>query len=76
MTSRASPFYFINRQKKPGARQTPYTCGLPVPPPINMTHYCIPAVMITPGTTNVNIFEMEYKHIPRPIYPIGPIDHW
>lgn len=62
----------------PGARQAPYTCGLAVPgsPRSYMTHYCIAAVMIAPGTTNVNVFELEYKHIPRPVYPIDPIDHW
>ncbi len=32
--------------------------------------------VITPGTTNVNVFELEYKNIPRPIYPIDQIDDW
>lgn len=32
--------------------------------------------VITPGTTNVNVFELGYKRIPRPIYPLDEIDDW
>lgn len=32
--------------------------------------------VVTPGTTNVNLSELEYKHIPRPIYPLDSIDDW
>ncbi|MEM7551173.1 MAG: M81 family metallopeptidase [Bacteroidota bacterium] len=30
----------------------------------------------TAGITNVNVFELEYKHIPRPIYPLDDISDW
>jgi len=30
----------------------------------------------TPGTTNINVFELEYKNIGRPIYPLDDIDSW
>lgn len=28
----------------------------------------------TPGVTNVDVFEINYQHVPRPIYPLGDID--
>ena len=30
----------------------------------------------TPGTTNVNVSELEYKNITRPIYPLDDINSW
>ena len=30
----------------------------------------------TPGTTNVNVYELHYRNIPRPIYPLDDIDDW
>jgi len=32
--------------------------------------------VVTPGTTNVNVFELEYKQIPRPIYPFDDLEDW
>ena len=30
----------------------------------------------TPGTSSVNVFELGYKKIPRPIYPLDPVESW
>ena len=30
----------------------------------------------TSGVTNINVHELEYKHIPRPIYPLDDIQDW
>ena len=30
----------------------------------------------TPGTSGVNVFELEYRKIPRPIYPLDQIESW
>ena len=30
----------------------------------------------TPGTTSVNVWDLEYHEIPRPIYPLDDIDDW
>jgi microcystin degradation protein MlrC len=30
----------------------------------------------TPGTTSVDVWELEYTDIPRPIYPLDEIDDW
>lgn len=30
----------------------------------------------TAGVTNIDIFQLDYKHIPRPIYPLDQIDDW
>jgi microcystin degradation protein MlrC len=32
--------------------------------------------VITPGTTNVDVFQLQYQRIPRPIYPLDSIEHW
>lgn len=32
--------------------------------------------VITPGVTNVDVFKLKYTRIPRPIYPLDPIDSW
>lgn len=32
--------------------------------------------VMTPGTTSVDVFELEYRRIPRPIYPLDDIDSW
>ena len=32
--------------------------------------------VLTPGTTTINVFELKYKYIPRPIYPLDAIDSW
>jgi len=29
-----------------------------------------------PGVTNVDVFEIDYQHVPRPIYPLDDIDDW
>lgn len=30
----------------------------------------------TKGVTNIDVFQLEYKHIPRPIYPLDNIENW
>ena len=30
----------------------------------------------TKGITNVDVFQLNYKHIPRPIYPLDPVESW
>ena len=32
--------------------------------------------VVTPGTTNVDVFQLRYDDIPRPIYPLDEIDSW
>jgi microcystin degradation protein MlrC len=32
--------------------------------------------VITPGTSNVDVFSVKYAKIPRPIYPLDKIDSW
>lgn len=32
--------------------------------------------VMTPGVTNVDVFALKYIRIPRPIYPLDPIDTW
>ncbi len=32
--------------------------------------------VVTPGMSNTDLFTLEYKHIPRPIYPLDKIDSW
>ena len=32
--------------------------------------------VVTPGTTNVNVFGLHYKNIPRPIYPLDELESW
>ncbi|MFW6312854.1 MAG: M81 family metallopeptidase, partial [Spirochaetota bacterium] len=32
--------------------------------------------VLTPGTTSINVFELEYDQIPRPIYPLDDIEDW
>ena len=32
--------------------------------------------VVTPGVTNVDVFALKYTRIPRPIYPLDPIDTW
>ena len=30
----------------------------------------------TPGTTNINVFDLKYQNITRPIYPLDKVDTW
>ncbi len=30
----------------------------------------------TKGVTNIDVFQLDYKHIPRPIYPLDKIENW
>ena len=30
----------------------------------------------TPGTSGVDVFELGYRKIPRPIYPLDPVESW
>lgn len=32
--------------------------------------------VMTPGTTSIDVFDLEYENIPRPIYPLDPIEDW
>ena len=32
--------------------------------------------VLTAGTTNVDVFQIDYRHIPRPIYPLDDIADW
>ncbi len=32
--------------------------------------------VMTPGTTSIDVRELEYSQIPRPIYPLDDIDDW
>jgi len=32
--------------------------------------------VISAGTTSINVFQLQYRDIPRPIYPLDPIDSW
>ena len=32
--------------------------------------------VVTPGITNVDVFSLNYRYIPRPIYPLDKIDNW
>jgi microcystin degradation protein MlrC len=32
--------------------------------------------VVTPGTSNVDVFSLKYTKIPRPIYPLDSIDSW
>lgn len=32
--------------------------------------------VITPGTASVDVFKLKYTKIPRPIYPLDPINSW
>lgn len=32
--------------------------------------------VITPGTSNIDVFQLEYKHLGRPIYPLDKVDSW
>lgn len=32
--------------------------------------------VLTPGTTSIDVFELEYDQIPRPIYPLDDITDW
>ncbi len=30
----------------------------------------------TKGVTNINVFQLDYQHIPRPIYPLDKMENW
>jgi microcystin degradation protein MlrC len=32
--------------------------------------------VISAGTTSIDVFQLQYREIPRPIYPLDPIDSW
>ncbi len=32
--------------------------------------------VVSAGTTNIDVFQLHYKHIPRPIYPLDNISSW
>lgn len=32
--------------------------------------------VITPGTTNIDVHALSYRHIPRPIYPLDDLKDW
>ncbi len=32
--------------------------------------------VMTPGVTSIDVWELEYRDIPRPIYPLDEIDDW
>ncbi|MBE9545446.1 MAG: MlrC C-terminal domain-containing protein, partial [Proteobacteria bacterium] len=32
--------------------------------------------VMTPGVTNVDVFALKYTRIPRPIYPLDPMNTW
>ncbi len=32
--------------------------------------------VMTPGLSNINVEELNYKYIPRPIYPLDEIEEW
>lgn len=32
--------------------------------------------VISAGTTSIDVFQLQYRDIPRPIYPLDPIDKW
>lgn len=32
--------------------------------------------VVSAGTTNIDVFRLNYQHIPRPIYPLDPIANW
>ena len=32
--------------------------------------------VITPGTTNIDVFQIKYNNISRPIYPLDQVDSW
>jgi hypothetical protein len=32
--------------------------------------------VMTPGLSNVDVFSLDYRSIPRPIYPLDKIDTW
>ncbi|MFW5744184.1 MAG: M81 family metallopeptidase [Spirochaetota bacterium] len=32
--------------------------------------------VMTPGTTSIDVWDLEYERIPRPIYPLDEIDDW
>ena len=32
--------------------------------------------VVAPGTTNIDVFSLEYENLPRPIYPLDDMDSW
>jgi len=32
--------------------------------------------VISPGTTNIDVFQIKYKNISRPVYPLDQVDSW
>jgi microcystin degradation protein MlrC len=32
--------------------------------------------VVTPGTTNIDVFQIKYQNISRPIYPLDKVDSW
>jgi microcystin degradation protein MlrC len=32
--------------------------------------------VVAPGTTNIDVFSLEYENLPRPIYPLDDMDTW
>jgi microcystin degradation protein MlrC len=32
--------------------------------------------VVSAGTTNIDVFQLAYKHIPRPIFPLDSIESW
>ena len=32
--------------------------------------------VMTPGTTSIDVWDLNYTQIPRPIYPLDEIDDW
>ena len=32
--------------------------------------------VVAPGTTNIDVFSLEYENLPRPIYPLDFMDSW
>ncbi|UCF95938.1 MAG: M81 family metallopeptidase [Spirochaetaceae bacterium] len=41
-----------------------------------MRYNCKTLDVITPGTTNVDVFALRYENLPRPIYPLDDIEGW
>ena len=75
-TSARSPDYFRQLGLRPGRADAVVVKNLF---PFRFTFLAVNRKTInvaTPGTTGVNVWDLAYREIPRPIYPLDDIEDW
>lgn len=75
-TNARSPDYFRDLGLRPGRAGVVVVKNLF---PFRFTYLWVNRKTInvmTPGTTSIDVWDLEYERIPRPIYPLDEIDDW